>query len=152
MLRRLLVYLGVSEKQASGLAAEQSQAASRTRSQIAKGPGGESVLIISDEFRNAWRLAGVALDRVGFAVEDRDRTQGIYYVRYDDPSQGNEKKGWGSKLAFWRSDDKKSVAQYQVKLTADGDQTRVVIRDQVGRPAPSATADRILRLLSEQIG
>ena len=91
------------------------------------------------------------MDRVGFAVEDRDRTKGVYYVRYDDPLKGQEKKGWASKLAFWRSDDEKGVAKYQVKLTADGDRTRVVVRDQVGRPAPSATADRILRLLSEQI-
>jgi outer membrane protein assembly factor BamC len=151
MLRRLLVYLGVSEKQVSGLAAQQQQATSGTRSQLTQGPGGESVLVISDELRNAWRLTGVALDRIGFAVEDRDRTQGIYYVRYDDPSKGSEKKGWTSKLAFWRSDDAKSVAQYQVKLMSDGDRTRVVVRDQVGRPASSATAERILRLLNEQI-
>jgi outer membrane protein assembly factor BamC len=151
MLRRLLVYLGVPEQQAGGLAAQQQQAADRTKSQLTTGPGGESTLIISDEYRRAWRLTGVALDRIGFAVEDRDRTQGIYYVRYDDPSKGEKKKGWGSKLAFWRDDDEKSVAQYQVKLSGDGTQTRVVVRDQVGRPASSATAERILRLLNEQI-
>lgn len=151
MLRRLLLYLGVSEQQASGLAAQQQQAAAATKSRLTTGPGGESALIISDEYRRAWRQTGVALDRVGFAVEDRDRTQGIYYVRYDDPSKGQEKKGWGSKLAFWRKDDIDKVAQYQVKLTGDGAQTRVVVRDQVGRPAPSATSERILRLLSEQI-
>ena len=109
------------------------------------------MLIISDEFRRAWRKTGVALDRIGFAVEDRDRTQGIYYVRYDDPSKGEKKKGWGSKLAFWRSDDIDKVEQYQVKLVGDGSQTRVVVRDQVGRPASAATSERILRLLSEQI-
>ena len=150
MLRRLLVYLGVSEKKASSLAAQQ-QAESGARSQLTKGPGGENQLVIFDEYRRAWRLTGVALDRVGFAVEDRDRTQGIYYVRYDDPSTGEEKEGWGSRLAFWRDEDKNSVAQYQVKLSGDGSQTRVVVRDQVGRPASSATADRILRLLNEQI-
>ena len=151
MLRRLLVYLGVSTQRASSLAAEQQRTGSGARSTLGKGPGGESVLIISDELRRAWRLTGVALDRIGFAVEDRDRTQGIYYVRYDDPSRSEEKKGWASKLAFWRSDDERSVAQYQVKLTADGSQTRLVVRDQVGQPASSATADRILRLLNEEI-
>jgi outer membrane protein assembly factor BamC len=151
MLRRLLVYLGVSEKEATGLAAQQAPDGGRAKSLLSTGPGGESVLIVSDELRNAWRLTGVALDRIGFAVEDRDRTQGIYYVRYDDPAKGTEKKGWASKLAFWRSDDEKGVAQYQVKLTAEGDRTRVVVRDQVGRPASSTTASRILRLLSEQI-
>lgn len=151
MLRRLLVYLGVSGKRASGLAAETQGVGSSAKSKLTTGPGGESVLVISDELRRAWRQTGVALDRIGFAVEDRDRTQGIYYVRYDDPSQADEKKGWGSKLAFWRSDDKKSVAQYQVKLTGDGTQTRVVVRDRVGRPASAETADRILRLLNKEI-
>jgi outer membrane protein assembly factor BamC len=151
MLRRLLVYLGVSEKQASGLAAQERGKASGSRSRLTTGPGGESVLIISEEFRRAWRLTGVALDRVGFAVEDRDRSKGIYYVRYDDPSKGGTEKGWMSKLAFWHGDDEKSVAQYQVKLTSDGDQTRVIVRDQVGRPETSATAERILQLLNDEI-
>jgi outer membrane protein assembly factor BamC len=151
MLRRLLVYLGVSEKQASGLAAQQEGKASGSRSRLTTGPGGESVLIVSEEFRRAWRLTGVALDRVGFAVEDRDRSKGIYYVRYDDPSKGGTEKGWMSKLAFWHGDEEKSVAQYQVKLTSDGDQTRVIVRDQVGQPETSATAKRILQLLNDEI-
>ena len=151
MLRRLLVYLGVSDQQATSLAAQQQQGATATKSQLTTGSGGESTLVINDEYRRAWRLTGVALDRVGFAVEDRDRTQGIYYVRYDDPSKGQEKEGWASKLAFWRDNDIDKVAQYQVKLTGDGARTRVVVRDQVGRPESSATSKRILRLLSEQI-
>lgn len=151
MLRRLLVYLGVSQQQATGLASQQQQAAAASKSRLSTAPGGEGVLIISEEFRRAWRLTGVALDRVGFAVEDRDRTRGIYYVRYDDPSKGEKKEGWGSKLAFWRGDNDDTVAQYQIKLAGDGSQTRVVVRDQVGRPASSATSDRILRLLNDQI-
>jgi outer membrane protein assembly factor BamC len=150
MLRRLLVYLGISQKQASGLAAQQQQAAA-TRSRLSQGSGGETVLLVNEDFRSAWRLVGVALDRVGFAVEDRDRTQGIYYVRYDDPSKGEKKEGWGSKLAFWRSDDVNTVDQYQVKLTGEGDKTRVVVRDRVGRYDSSATSERILTLLNEQI-
>jgi outer membrane protein assembly factor BamC len=151
MLRRLLVYLGVSEKQASGLAAQEQGKASGSRSRLTTGPGGESVLIVSEEFRRAWRLTGVALDRVGFAVEDRDRSKGIYYVRYDNPSKDGTEKGWMSKLAFWHGGDEKSVAQYQVKLTSDGDQTRVIVRDQVGQPETSATAERILQLLNDEI-
>lgn len=155
MLRRLMIYFGAAEQQASEAVAQQQQAAAADspKSQFTKGPDGERLLIVADEYRRVWRLTGVALDRVGFAVEDRDRTRGIYYVRYDDPAQGDEKKGWGSKLAFWRrgGDAEKGAAQYQVKLMGDGARTRVVVRDQVGQPASSATADRILRLLNEQI-
>jgi len=152
MLRRLMVHLGASRQSESRLAAATRQQATRgLKSQLTKGPGGESLLIIADEYRRAWRLTGVALDRVGFAVEDRDRMRGIYYVRYDDPAAGEEKKGWGSKLAFWRSDDRKGAARYQVKLMGDGARTRVLVRNQVGQPASSVTAERILRLLHEQI-
>jgi outer membrane protein assembly factor BamC len=149
MLRRLMVYLGVTEQRADRQLAEQQPQASKSR--LETGPGGETTLVISEEFRYAWRLTGVALDRVGFAVEDRDRSQGVYYVRYDDPSKGQEKEGWTSKLAFWRSNEVDTVTQYQVKLTGDGNQTRVVVRDRVGRRDDSATANRILTLLSEQI-
>ncbi len=151
MLRRLMAYLGASEQPESQPAAAKQQATKRPKSRLAKGPDGESLLIISDEYRRAWQLTGVALDRVGFAVEDLDRMRGIYYVRYDDPAQGEKKKGWGSRLAFWHRDDKKGVAQYQVKLMGDGTQSRVVVRDRVGQPASFATAERILRLLNEQI-
>jgi outer membrane protein assembly factor BamC len=149
MLRRLMVYLGVSETRAAGQVAQSQPASAKSR--LVTGSGGETTLVIDDEYRRAWRLTGVALDRIGFAVEDRDRTQGVYYVRYDDPSKGEEKKGWGSKLAFWRSDEVDTLTRYQVKLTGDGAQTRVVVRDQVGRPDPSATSKRILTLLNEQI-
>lgn len=151
MLRRLMVYLGASKQPETEPAVAKQQATKSPKSRLAKGPGGESLLIISDEYRRAWRLTGVVLDRVGFAVEDRDRMRGIYYVRYDDPASGEKKKSWGSRLAFWRRDDEKGVAQYQVKLMGDGTQTRVVVRDRVGQPASSATAERILRLLNEQI-
>jgi len=151
MLRRLMVYLGAATQPESELATAKQQATKSPKSRLAKGSGGESLLIISDEYRRAWRLTGVALDRGGFAVEDRDRMRGIYYVRYDDPTPSEKKKSWGSRLAFWRRDDEKGVAQYQVKLMGDGAQTRVVVRDQVGQPAFSDTAERILRLLNEQI-
>ncbi len=36
-------------------------------------------------FDRAWRRIGLALDRGGFTVEDRDRSQGVYFVRYIDP-------------------------------------------------------------------
>jgi len=151
MLRRLMVHLGASEQRAAGLAPQEGAAAGAAKSQLTTGPGGERELVIAEEFRRAWRLTGVALDRIGFAVEDRDRAQGIYYVRYDDPTAGEEKKGWGSRLAFWRGKDEKGAARYQVKLNGDGTKTRVSVRDQVGQPAPSGTADRILGLLHEEL-
>ena len=59
-----------------------------------------------------FRVRGVApvwpLDRVGFTVEDRDRSRGLYFVRYIDPLKdvgAEEEEGWLSKLKFWGEDD-----------------------------------------------
>jgi outer membrane protein assembly factor BamC len=92
----------------------------------------------------------VALERVGFAVEDRDRSAGLYYVRYDDPTKG-DKRGFFDKLAFWRSDKGPSDSRYRVHLQEAGDKTRVTVLDSKGRSAVSGTATRILTLIQEQI-
>ena len=115
---------------------------------------GTSELYIKEEFPRAWRLTGVALDRIGFAVEDRDRSAGLYYVRYNqlDGDKG-KKEGFFSKLAFWRKDDAEidKETQYQVKLREAGDETQVIVRNQAGETDNSKTAQRILNLIHEQI-
>lgn len=150
MLQRLMIYLGVSEaeSQAELTAQEQRGVA---RSQIIKGGGGVS-LLIEEPFSRAWRLSGLALDRVGFAVEDRDRSQGMYYVRYNDPTSGGDEGGWLSGLAFWKgNEDLDEQSAYQVQLIADELGTRVVVNDEQGQRNNSDTALRILTLMQEQI-
>ena len=90
-------------------------------------------------------------DRVGFAVEDRDRSAGIYYVRYNDPSKQDADQGWLSKLAFWSSDDEQQVQHYQIKLSDEGDDTRVVVLDEQGDPETSVAGVLILTLLYEEL-
>jgi len=150
MMRRMMVYFGVSDKRASKDLAKAD--ASKQRSQLLQGRG-QSELKIAEEFPRAWRIAGMALDRGGFAVEDRDRGKGIYYVRYNDPMQDDEKeKGILSKLVFWSDDDDiEKETQYQVRLHESGEATRVTIQDAQGVRSNSATAKRILNLLHEQI-
>ena len=109
-------------------------------------------LLIDESFSRSWRLIGLALDRVGFAVEDRNRSEGIYYVRYNDPSQAEADEGWLSGLAFW-SDDKKvdKINRYQVRVGSLDDRTVVYVADDKGQRSESPTATRILTLLKEQI-
>ena len=120
-----MVYLGVTEKRAANAAAGADagagSAAARPTTARLVPDGAGSALVISEEFRRAWRQTGVALDRVGFAVEDRDMSSGTYYVRYDPGSEGAQKKeGFFSKMAFWRGKDLDPVKKYQVKLVAAG--------------------------------
>lgn len=150
MLRRMMVFFGVSDKHASNDLAKADT--HKHRSQLLQGDG-QPELEVAEEFSRAWRITGMALDRGGFAVEDRDRNKGIYYVRYNDPMQnGEKKKGFLSKLAFWSDDDDiDKETQYQVRLQENGESTRITIQDNKGVRNSSETAKRILGLLHEQI-
>jgi len=150
MMRRMMLFFGVSDKRVEKDLAQHD--AHKHRAQLLQ-EGGQSELEILEAFPRAWRITGMALDRGGFAVEDRDRAKGIYYVRYNDPMQdGKKEKGFLSKLAFWSNDDDvDKETQYQVRLHESGKTTRVTIQDNNGVRSNSDTAKRILGLLHEQI-
>jgi outer membrane protein assembly factor BamC len=100
----------------------------------------------------------LALDRVGFTVEDRDRTRGLYFVRYVDPNtdiSGERKEGFFSKLKFWGDESRDtSKDEYLISLVGgrEGDNTtEVMVLNTNGEPENSDTAIRILSLLHEQL-
>jgi len=108
---------------------------------------------VDEGFDRAWRRVGLALDRVGFTVEDRDRVQGIYFVRYVDP-EATGKDGFFSKLFSFGSDDKAKEAQrYRVLVKANeaGSASSVTVQDNEGKPDTSATAGKILSLLNDEL-
>jgi len=149
MINRLMVYLGVQKTRAASLVANPEVTASEAT--LGKDGQGRTLLTINEGFPRAWGSAGIVLDRVGFTVQDQDRSKGIYYVRYDDPNASGEKKGWLSKLAFWKSAPAPSSDEYQVKLTSQGDdKTEVTVRNKAGERDDSPTAQRILKLMYEQ--
>ncbi|MEJ2609884.1 MAG: outer membrane protein assembly factor BamC [Candidatus Thiodiazotropha sp.] len=151
MLRSLMVYLGASQEKAE--AAITAPDNREDHSWLVKN-GERSELMVNEDFPHAWRLTGVALDRVGFAVEDRDRTSGIYYVRYNELQKNDdEDKGFFSKLAFWRDDEVEIdyKAQYRVKLKTEDEGTLITVQDEKGGPAAAEVTERILGLIHEQI-
>jgi outer membrane protein assembly factor BamC len=148
MLKRMMIFLGVQPAKAQELAKQPETA--RARAELVQQGTGEATLVIHEDYDKSWRNVGIVLDRVGFAVEDRDRLQGLYYVRYSDPLKSQNKGSFLSKLAFW-SDDEQKVDHYRIKLTDDGADTRVVVQDADGKPEKSVTAVRILNLLYDEL-
>lgn len=152
MLRRLMVRFGVQEARAKSMLAADSVTQRATLSQA---PGGHGSLALFDAFDRAWRRVGLALDRVGFTVEDRDRSQGVYFVRYLDPEAealAKKDKGFLGKLAFWNSDSKKASQElYRVQVKEIGEGTKVEVMDKNGQPDKTETGNRILTLLYEQL-
>lgn len=149
MLQRLMVRFGVDEARAKTQVAAQ---AAPERAMLGRGADG---MVLNEPFDRAWRRVGLALDRIGFTVEDRDRAQGLYFVRYVDPELDNKKeeKGFLSKLAFWRGSSaaKDKQAQYRIRLSGEEGRSRLQVLDKGGAPDTSETANRILGLLYEQL-
>ena len=152
MLRRLMVRLGSDEKRAEVSVAS---AKAEPRAKLAKSDDGAGTLEVYERFDRAWRRVGLALDRVGFTVEDRDRSRGLYFVRYVDPEADNSKKtdGWMSKLAFWKSSElpASSKVQYRIHVSDTGPQSVVQVLSSEGGTDKSETAKKILSLLLQQL-
>lgn len=151
MLRRLMVRLGAEEKRAE---AQLASTKLEPRARLAKAGDGGGALELDERFDRAWRRVGLALDRVGFTVEDRDRSRGLYFVRYVDPELDNKKKddGWLSKLAFWKSSAPVGAkVQYRIHVGDEGQQSKVQVLTSEGGMDRSETARKILSLLLEQL-
>jgi outer membrane protein assembly factor BamC len=152
MLQKMLVRFGVSEERAKADIQEANQQPEKPHAELARSDDGASVLTVDDPFDRAWRRVGLALDRTGFTVEDRNRSQGIYYVRYVDPDTEAHSSGFLSKLEFWKSDAPKPKAQYQIIVTdMNNGNSRVAVADKDGKVDNSATSARILKLLYEHL-
>ena len=149
MLRRLMVRFGVQQDQAKQQIAAAKEVPQATLSQ---GADGGSALSLNDQFDRAWRRVGLALDRVGFTVEDRDRSKGLYFVRYIDPDTDTKSdKSWLSRLKFWGSNDAKKNERYRVVVKEAQSGTDVNVLDKDGGREKSDTAKRILTLLYDQL-
>ena len=157
MLNRLTVYLGASEKRTEVQQAKAGAAPAGPRTRLIQ-EGGESRLLINEDYSSAWRLVGLALDGSNYGVEEQNRGQGLYVVEYRDPELENQKsgdEGWLSKLAFWRSSKKTEAppvgTRYRVRLAGQGGQTVVVVRDSNDQPDNSAGAKQVVEVLQQVI-
>jgi outer membrane protein assembly factor BamC len=154
MLRRLMVRFGVQEARIKQQLAVAKEA---PRASMASQSGG--ILTVNEQFDRAWRRVGLALDRVGFTVEDRDRSKGLYFVRYIDPDSDvkthNDAGGFFGRLTsglkFWSSSPVKKNEQYQIAVRDMQANTQVNVLTKDGREDKSPTAGRILTLLHDQL-
>lgn len=111
---------------------------------------GKPAVSFNQGFDVAWRRVGVLLDRNGFTVEDRDRKQGMYFVRYVDmPDEAEE--GFFSKL-FSSSKNSQGPQQYRLKIVSTDNATSTIsILNASGQPDASATAQKIAQLLVKEL-
>ena len=145
-LRRLMVQLGVSPDQSKALIAVD---AARQTSRI-ETVNNQQVLLVDDGFDRAWRRVGLGLDRTGFTVEDRDRSKGLYFVRYVAPLSDNKSSGFFGNL-FSSKAATPAPLKYQIVLTAKGDMTSVTVLNADGKPDTTGNAQRIFKVLADDL-
>jgi outer membrane protein assembly factor BamC len=150
-LRRLMVKLGTSPEVAKTTAATASSTPD-TISQVSS-LNGQPAIVLRDNLDRAWRRTGVALDRSGFTVEDRDRTAGVYFVRYVAAGTTNEPTGFLGRLFSSKKDVPSTLTKYQISVTSSGDnQSTLRVLTASGQPEASAQdAERILKLIAAEL-
>ncbi|HET7134489.1 MAG TPA: outer membrane protein assembly factor BamC [Casimicrobiaceae bacterium] len=156
MLSRLMMRFGAPEAVAEAAISATAVANAPVHARLEKSDG-VAKLIVDDPFDRAWRRVGLALDRTGFTVVDRDRSSGTYFVRYADPDadmlRKDREKGFLSKLMnVFKKDDENKPEQYRIKVAQDTTpQSTVSVQDPSGNPDKTQASERILALLRDQL-
>jgi outer membrane protein assembly factor BamC len=145
-LRRLMVKLGVTQEQSKVLVAA---GATKQTSRVAV-VNNLPVVQMDEGFERAWRRVGLALDRTGFTVEDRDRSQGTYFVRYVEPTTGKSEPGFLSKL-FSSAAATPAPLKYRIAVKSQGESTTVSVLNGQGTAESSANAQRIVQVIADDL-
>ena len=145
-LRRLMVKLGVPQEQSNALVASGAAKPTSRMTMVGSTP----VVQVDEGFDRAWRRVGLTLDRTGFTVEDRDRSQGTYFVRYVEPSADRRERGFFAKL-FGPSEKAVPPLKYRIALKSQGESTTVSVLNADGAPETSANAQRIVQVIADDL-
>jgi outer membrane protein assembly factor BamC len=155
MLSRLMMRFGAPESLAEAATSPAAAANAPVHARL-ETTDGVAKLVVDDPFDRAWRRVGLALDRTGFTVVDRDRSSGTYYVRYADPDadmlRKDREKGFLSKLMnVFKKDDDTKPEQYRILVKESSPSSTVSVQDPSGNPDKTQASERILALLRDQL-
>jgi len=149
MLARLMVFLGEETELARQKMAQ--AADTKLKPVVQDNVSVDGTLTIDESFEMSWRRVGLALDSGSFAVDDRDRSAGDFFVRYVDTDTGliREEPSFFGRL--FGAKDPEPAQQYRVHLKGEGDRTIVSVFRGDGQPDTSETAKRMLSVLAERM-
>jgi outer membrane protein assembly factor BamC len=148
MLKGLLVHFGIEQEKAGGVLAAPREIVRRAT--LASDAQGAAIMHIDEDFARAWRRVELVLDRAGFQIEDRDRSNGVFYVVSREPLRDlneEEQKGW---FARWFG-SKDEEREYQIVLKDEGEATNVYVRDKDGEKIDNEKAEPVLKQLHERL-
>ncbi|NRF70058.1 outer membrane protein assembly factor BamC [Aquincola sp. S2] len=153
-LSRMMVKLGGAKDDASArtvVATATAAPAAPARARLLAGQPG-AAMEVDEAFDRAWRRVGLALDRGGFTVEDRDRSAGVYFVRYVDPKlAGQEEPGFFAKLFGADKDQGKLLQRYRLSVKGAGEKTQVAVLNNQGAADGGDAAKQIVARLIDEL-
>jgi len=150
-LARLMERLGMTQEQAKAAVADP-LGPKTPKAKFVQEANNRGYIELSVGFDRSWRDVGLALDRSNFTVEDRNRSNGVYYVRYVNAKDVGDKKGFFSNLFSSKDDSKLQAKKYQVVVKSTGDNSaNVYVQDADGKPENTPAGIQLLTLLNDQL-
>ncbi len=150
MLKKFVIFLGFDDDGVEELVAKEEVVLDKN-SYVKATDEQPAHIEINERFFNAWRLVGIAIDRASYTVEDKDRSNGLYYVRYDRSAESEEEEGFWASLVFWSDDPSEGVDNFIFKVVDEGKKCKViVVSDDEKTALPAPLVEKVLQLLDEQ--
>lgn len=149
MLARLMVYLGEGVEQARQKMAQAQ--ADPLKPAVQNRVSADGTVVVDEPFDLAWRRVGLALDSGNFAVDDRDRSTGDFFVRYVDTDTGLKREEPSIFGRLFGAKPLPPAQQYRLNLQQQGNSTVIRVFDADGKPDAGDTGKRILSVLSERL-
>ncbi len=147
MMLRFLVFLGLSEEQA-----RQAMAAARKvdRAEIRE-TDGAPVLLVKENFARTWRRVGLAMDRLGLIVDDRNRSKGLYFIRLGEDFIQHRLKKPGFFDRLFKGETNVADKRYLIRVDERGEVCVVRPYDENGKPLTGDIGKLLIKLLHEQL-
>ena len=150
-LARLMERLGMTQEQAKALLATPVGPKTPKAKFVQEG-NNKGYIELGTGFDRSWRDIGLALDRSNFTVEDRNRSEGVYFVRYVNTKDVGDTKGFFSNLFSSKDDSKLQAKKYQVIVKSTGENsTNIYVQDANGKPENTPAGFQLLTLLTDQL-
>ena len=150
-LARLMERLGMTQEQAKAMVAVP-LGPKTPKAKFVQDGTNQAHIELGVSFDRSWRDVGLALDRSNFTVEDRNRTAGVYYVRYVNPKDLGDTKGFFTNLFSSKDDSSLKAKKYQVVLKSAGENSvSVFVQNAEGKPENTPAGFQLLTLLTEQL-
>ena len=150
-LARLMERLGMTQEQAKAMVAAPLGPKTPKAVYVQDG-NNQGHIELSAGFDRSWRDVGLALDRSNFTVEDRNRANGVYFVRYVNAKDVGDSKGFFSNLFSSKDDSSLKAKKYQVLVKSTGENSAsVYVQDADGKPENTPAGQQLLNLLTDQL-